>query len=139
MVQYRKSKKVGPVRFTASKSGISASVGSGPLRVTRRADGRYQRTARLPGTGIRDTRAIGAAPRPRPAGVTQPQSSGQLSVLSATVISGIVLMISALVAWASFAAGVVWLGVIAALIALVMGAGFIGGIVIGVAAVTKKP
>jgi Protein of unknown function (DUF4236) len=27
MVQYRKSKKVGPVRFTASKRGISASVG----------------------------------------------------------------------------------------------------------------
>jgi Protein of unknown function (DUF4236) len=59
VVQYRKSEKVGPIRLTASKSGISASVGYGPFRVTRRADGRYQRTARLPGTGIRDTRVIG--------------------------------------------------------------------------------
>jgi hypothetical protein len=52
VVQYRKSKKVGPIRLTASKSGISASVGYGPFRVTRRADGRYQRTARLPSTGM---------------------------------------------------------------------------------------
>jgi hypothetical protein len=34
MVQYRKSKKVGPVRFTASTRGIWTSVGSGPFRVT---------------------------------------------------------------------------------------------------------
>jgi Protein of unknown function (DUF4236) len=32
MVPYRKSKKVGPFRFTASKSGISTSVGYGPVR-----------------------------------------------------------------------------------------------------------
>ena|SRR5208337_2351754 len=60
MAQYRKSKKVGPFRVTASTRGISTSVGYGPLRVTRRADGRYQRTARIPGTDIRDTKVIGA-------------------------------------------------------------------------------
>ncbi|WP_082958589.1 DUF4236 domain-containing protein [Mycobacterium sp. E3198] len=51
MVQYRESKKVGPVRFTASNRGISASVGSGPFRGTRRADGLYQRMVRVPGSG----------------------------------------------------------------------------------------
>jgi Protein of unknown function (DUF4236) len=73
VVQYRKSKKVGPVRFTASKRGISTSVGYGPFRVTRRADGRYQRTARLPGTGIRDTRVIG--------GQRQAPASAQANIL----------------------------------------------------------
>jgi Protein of unknown function (DUF4236) len=79
MVQYRKSKAFGPVRLTASKSGISASVGSGPFRVTRRADGRYQRTARLPGTGIRDTKVVGGQ-RQTPASA-QPNIAVQLAKL----------------------------------------------------------
>jgi hypothetical protein len=90
MVQYRKSKKVGPVRFTASKSGISTSVGYGPFRVTRRADGRYQRTARLPGTGIRDTRVIGNQ-RQAPAS-TQPNIPVQLGKLFLCLLGlGIIL------------------------------------------------
>jgi hypothetical protein len=79
MVQYRKSKKVGPVRFTASNRGISTSIGYGLFRVTRRADGRYQRTARLPGTGIRDTRVIGSQ-RQAPASA-QPNIPVQLGKL----------------------------------------------------------
>lgn len=62
MVGFRKSKKFGPLRFTASKRGLSASAGAGPLRVTRRADGRYQRTVRIPGTGIYDTKIVGTGP-----------------------------------------------------------------------------
>lgn len=58
--QYRKSKKVGPFRFTASKRGISSSVGFGGYRMTRRADGSYQRTVRIPGTGIYNTTRIGS-------------------------------------------------------------------------------
>jgi len=77
MVQYRKSKKIGPVRFTASTRGISTSVGSGPFRITRRADGRYQQTVRVPGTGIRDTRVIG--------GQRQRQPQAQPSILAALV------------------------------------------------------
>jgi Protein of unknown function (DUF4236) len=136
VVQYRKSKKVGPFRFTASTRGISTSVGYGPLRVTRRADGRYQRTARLPGTGIRDTRVIGSQ-RQAPASA-QPEASGELSVLGATIAAGFLFLISGLLAWVFFAAGVVWLGVIAALFAVLMGAGLLGGIVVGVASVVKK-
>lgn len=65
--QYRKSKKVGPVRFTASKRGISTSIGFGPYRMTRRTDGSYQRTIRIPGTGIRNTTRIGSPRQPQPA------------------------------------------------------------------------
>lgn len=74
MVGFRKSKKVGPFRFTLSKRGISTSAGAGPLRFSRGADGKYRRTVRLPGTGLYDTRVVGggqaqragAAPRLAP-------------------------------------------------------------------------
>ncbi|WP_091420756.1 DUF4236 domain-containing protein [Arthrobacter sp. OV608] len=50
--RYRKSKSFGPVRITASKRGLSASVGAGPFRVTRTATGRTTSTVRVPGTGV---------------------------------------------------------------------------------------
>ncbi|PSR58704.1 DUF4236 domain-containing protein [Nocardia nova] len=62
----RMTRKFGPVRITASKSGFGVSAGAGPVRVTRRADGRVQRTVRLPGTGIYDTKTIGARPNRLP-------------------------------------------------------------------------
>ena len=52
---YRKSLKVGPVRVTASKSGISYSGGVKGARVTKRADGRVQTSLSAPGTGLRYT------------------------------------------------------------------------------------
>ena len=55
---YRKSKKVGPFRFTVSKSGISTSVGGKGYRVTRKTNGRIQTTTSIPGTGIRYTKQI---------------------------------------------------------------------------------
>lgn len=61
MVQFRKSKKVGPFRFTLSKRGISTSAGAGPLRVSRGADGKYRRTVRIPGTGLSDTKVVGGS------------------------------------------------------------------------------
>lgn len=49
----RKSIKLAPgVRMTASKTGLGYSVGTKGYRVTKRADGRTQRTASLPGTGL---------------------------------------------------------------------------------------
>jgi hypothetical protein len=65
--QYRKSKRVGPFRFTASKRGISSSVGFRGYRVTRRADGSYQRTVRIPGTGMYNTSRIGSPRHPQSA------------------------------------------------------------------------
>lgn len=46
--RYRKSMSFGPVRITASKRGLSGSVGAGPLRVTKSATGRTTTTVRVP-------------------------------------------------------------------------------------------
>ncbi|KHL00228.1 DUF4236 domain-containing protein [Sinomonas humi] len=50
--RFRASKSFGPIRVTASRSGIGVSAGAGPLRVGRRADGRVTTTFRIPGSGI---------------------------------------------------------------------------------------
>ena len=52
---YRKSFKAGPIRVTASKSGVSYSAGVKGARVTKRANGRVQTTVSVPGTGVRYT------------------------------------------------------------------------------------
>jgi hypothetical protein len=68
---FRKSKKIGPIRFTASKSGIGVSAGVPGFRVTKRADGKVQRTVSLPGTGIRNVETIGGKSKaPQRAGGT---------------------------------------------------------------------
>ncbi|MHC6215196.1 DUF4236 domain-containing protein [Rhodococcus ruber] len=59
MVQFRRSKKVGPFRLTVSKRGVGVSAGAGPVRISRSATGRVSRTYRVPGTGIYDTKTIG--------------------------------------------------------------------------------
>lgn len=51
-LRFRKSFKLGPIRYTISKSGISTSIGTKGYRVTKRADGKIQRTVSIPGTGI---------------------------------------------------------------------------------------
>ena len=82
MVQFRKSKKVGPFRNTASKKGLGVSAGVGPVRISRSADGKVRRTITAPGTGIYDTKVIGGgqksqkpSPPPRsPANGTAPEA-----------------------------------------------------------------
>ncbi len=51
----RKSFKAGPVRITASKSGVSYSAGVKGTRVAKRVDGRVQTTLSAPGTGLSHT------------------------------------------------------------------------------------
>lgn len=63
MVQFRKSKKSGPFRFTLSQRGIGTSVGGGPFRLSLGADGRARRTVRVPGVGLYDTKTIGGGRR----------------------------------------------------------------------------
>jgi Protein of unknown function (DUF4236) len=53
--RFRKSKIFGPVRLTLGRRGVSSSIGWGPLRFSRGADGRLRRTLRVPGTGLSDT------------------------------------------------------------------------------------
>ncbi len=58
MVQFRKSKKVGPFRITATKRGLSASAGTSWFRVSRNSKGQSRATTTLPGTGIYSTRRL---------------------------------------------------------------------------------
>lgn len=51
--RFRRSKKVGPFRFTMSGSGLSASVGSGPFRYTFNSNGGRTRTVRTGIPGLR--------------------------------------------------------------------------------------
>jgi hypothetical protein len=44
---FRRSKKVGPFRFTLSKRGLGVSAGAGPVRIGRGATGRNSLTVRL--------------------------------------------------------------------------------------------
>jgi hypothetical protein len=48
---FRKSKKVGPLRVTASKRGVSISGGAGGLRASTSSTGRRTTTVRALGTG----------------------------------------------------------------------------------------
>lgn len=50
---FRRSKKIGPFRLTASKSGLSYSIGGKGARLTRRTDGKVQSTIGVPGSGFR--------------------------------------------------------------------------------------
>ena len=51
-IRARKTFKAGPVRVTASKSGISTSVGVKGVRVGKMANGKTRTTLSVPGTGI---------------------------------------------------------------------------------------
>lgn len=41
---FRKSKKVGPFRFTLTNKGVSGSAGAGPVRVGRSSTGRRSKS-----------------------------------------------------------------------------------------------
>jgi hypothetical protein len=56
--RFRKSKKLGPFRFTMSNSGISSSVGGKGFRYTKRADGKTQISVGIPGSGLYYTETI---------------------------------------------------------------------------------
>ncbi len=60
MVTFRKSKKVGPLRFTVSPRGLSTSAGVPGFRVSANSKGEVRRTVSVPGTGIYDTKKIGS-------------------------------------------------------------------------------
>lgn len=58
MVQFRKSKKFGPFRLTATKTGLSLSGGVPGARVSVNTRGEVRRSVGLPGTGIYDVKKI---------------------------------------------------------------------------------
>lgn len=64
--RFRKSKKIGPFRVTASKSGISTSFGVKGARITRTAKGKTRVSASLPGTGLGWSQELGSGKKVAP-------------------------------------------------------------------------
>ena len=58
-MRFRKSMKFGPLRITASKTGLSVSGGVPGARLSVNTKGEVRRTLRIPGTGLYDTKKIG--------------------------------------------------------------------------------
>ena len=81
---YRKSFKAGPIRITASKSGISYSAGIKGARITRRADGRVQKTVSVPRTGI----CYSTTTRSKPRAVSHRTAGTQKPVPKSTPLRG---------------------------------------------------
>lgn len=89
--RFRQSKKIGPFRVTASKSGLSYSGGIPGARYTVRADGKQQISIGIPGSGISYTEVLGKNESEGPGGGNRAEAytasvecsasaSGELSV-----------------------------------------------------------
>lgn len=72
---YRKSFKAGPIRVTASKSGISYSAGVKGARITKRANGKVTTRLTAPGTGLSYTTSSAGRPTRRPVQASQAAQS----------------------------------------------------------------
>jgi tetratricopeptide (TPR) repeat protein len=78
----RRSIQIVPgIRMTFSKTGIGYSAGVKGYRITKRADGRVQRTASIPGTGLSYVTTSGSA---RTRGATRPRVAPAPSTAAAT-------------------------------------------------------
>jgi len=49
---FRKRVRLGPLRLTASKRGVTASTSLGPVRLSRSSRGRRTTTVRVPGSAL---------------------------------------------------------------------------------------
>ena len=76
-LRFRKSFRIFPgVRINLSRTGIGASIGFKGFRLTKRADGKVQRTVSLPGTGISYV-SVGSEPaasKPKPKAKSKAQA-----------------------------------------------------------------
>ena len=84
-LRFRKSVKAGPVRINFSKSGVGYSVGGKGFRVTKRADGKTQTTASIPGTGVSYVKTSGKK--------KQEESTPSAGVIAVAVIVLVLLMV----------------------------------------------
>ena len=57
--RFRRSTKIGPFRFTATKRGFATSVGVRGARIGVNSKGQVRATGGIPGTGIYNTEIIG--------------------------------------------------------------------------------
>lgn len=88
--RYRKSVKLGPFRMTFSNSGVSTSVGVKGARITKRADGKVQRTVSIPGTGIYNTQTVSgrsaAAPAAKPEAAPKKPEKAIVTAIKVVII-----------------------------------------------------
>jgi hypothetical protein len=107
---FRRSINLGPIRLNLGKSGVGTSIGAGPFRIGRSANGRTYRSFRIPGTGIsyRDSgsgggRASGAdGGNPGTAGGGDPAARG-CGCLGVVAIAATGVVIAAFAATRAFA------------------------------------
>ena len=88
---YRATKKMGGLRVTASKSGLSASVGVPGLRVGVNTKGQLRRKVGIPGTGIYSTRTTTARGKATASQATSGREDGHgrsLSRVRVTALDG---------------------------------------------------
>lgn len=95
--RFRRSTKIGPFRFTATKRGFSTSVGVPGARIGLNSKGEVRATGGIPGSGIYDTEIIGHV------GGTTPSPSGEkLAPAKRTGLSGkgiVILIMGAVIVW----------------------------------------
>lgn len=89
---YRKSKKIGPFRVTASKKGLSYSVGGKGFRVTKRADGKTQVSTSV--GGLRYTETIGSGKKQEKRELTQYEKDIYAAKLPLVGLIASILLIS---------------------------------------------
>ena len=100
MVNFRKSKKFGPVRITASKGGLSTSIGGKGMRVSKSTSGRTTTTVGIPGTGIYHQKSTTARKGAKPAPATSSAGVriGKRILFTLAGLLGALLLVAILVA-----------------------------------------
>src|SRR4051812_26824163 len=78
--RFRKSMKIGGLRITATKSGLSLSGGVRGFRVAVNSKGQLRRTVGVPGTGLYDTKVLGSTGGGRSRPVHDAQALTQTTV-----------------------------------------------------------
>src|SRR3954471_1841476 len=78
--RFRKSMKIGGLRITATKSGLSLSGGVRGFRVAVNGKGQLRRTVGIPGTGLYDTKVLGSTGGGRSRPVHEAQGLTQRTV-----------------------------------------------------------
>ena len=64
--RYRRSKMFGPLRLTATRSGLALSAGSAFGRVSVNSRGEVRQTTRVPGVGLYETKKVAQLGHPHP-------------------------------------------------------------------------
>lgn len=91
--RFRKSANIGPLRVNLSKSGVGYSVGGKGFRVTKRADGKTQTTASVPGTGIAYTKVSGSGSGKSSGRASSGSASGKKKKPVAPIVIAVLILL----------------------------------------------